>query len=699
MEGRPPGCPSDVLEERGDCERDTAAGGAGGPQALRRGARPARGRLPRESGGGHGPGRRQWRRQDRDDQVHRRHLPGRRGRDPVGRPAGQHPRAQGLRPAGYRGRLPGPRAVRQPRRRPEHVPGPREAVELPSPRRGADGEARPRDARRSVGQDADLGATGRGRPVRRPAPVDRRRQGRALEQQARHPRRADGRARRGPDPPGPRPRQAAGSERPGGRPDLPQHARRLRGRRLHLGPAPRRRRRRVQDNGDDPARDRRGDHRGAPKDGARHVRGRAGGDRVTTPTPATPPVQTPEDAGAVEAPLGPQTLGGAARDWWVGVRNGELGVLPIIVGIVIIAIYFQARNDHFLTAGNFVNLIAQMSAVTIIAMGIVFVLLLGEIDLSVGYLSGIGGVVAAVLLRPDGSQWSTAPALIAAIGVCTAIGLFQGFWFARVGVPSFVVTLAGLLAWNGVVLQIIGSKGTIVIQDKVINGLANDYMSHTLAWGVLLVSIGAFTAQQVLTVFRRRQAGLPNRPWSLIGLRIAVLAAAGIFVVEWADTDRGIPYVGLLMLVLYVFWTFIAQRTKFGRYVYAVGGNAEAARRAGINVTAIRIAVFGISGTMAAIGGIVLASRLSSVDTSTGSGSILLYSIAAAVIGGTSLFGGRGTVASAVLGGIVIGMVANGLGLLNVSVGTQYIVTGVVLLAAATLDSLSRRKSAASGRA
>lgn len=418
-------------------------------------------------------------------------------------------------------------------------------------------------------------------------------------------------------------------------------------------------------------------------------------------TPATPEVQSPKGGLPADDAAAPHvTFQSAVRDWWVGVRNGELGSLPIIVGIVVIAIYFQSRNSQFITAGNFVNLIAQMAAVTIIGMGIVFVLLLGEIDLSVGFVSGMGGVIAAVLLQPDGSQWSTAPALIAAIGVCGAIGLFQGFWFAKIGVPSFVVTLAGLLAWNGVVLQIIGSKGTIVIQNKVINGLANDYMSHALAWAVLILSVAAFAAQQVLTVFRRRQAGLPNRPWSLIGLRIALLAAAGIFVVEWADsTDRGIPYVGLLMLVLYILWTFVAERTKFGRYVYAVGGNAEAARRAGINVTTIRVVVFGISGMMAGIGGIVLASRLSSVDTSTGSGSILLYSIAAAVIGGTSLFGGRGSVKSAVLGGIVIGMVANGLGLLNVSVGAQYVVTGIVLLAAATLDSLSRRRSASAGRA
>jgi D-xylose transport system permease protein len=407
--------------------------------------------------------------------------------------------------------------------------------------------------------------------------------------------------------------------------------------------------------------------------------------------------ETPETPEAL--PVEKQSLGDAVRAWWTGVRNGELGALPIAIGIVVIAVYFQARNSNFLTAGNFVNLIAQASPVIVIGMGIVFVLLLGEIDLSVGYVSGMGGVIAAVLLVPDSNQWATGPAILAALLVGLGIGLLQGWFFAKVGVPSFVVTLAGLLAWNGVVLLIIGSQGTIVIQDKVINGLANDYMSSTLALTVLIVSIAAYVAQQLLAVRSRAKYGLPNVPWSLIILKIVLLGGVGLFVVLWADTNRGIPYVGLLMLVLYVVWSFVAYRTRFGRHVYAVGGNAEAARRAGINVTAIRIACFAICSTMAALGGIILASRLSSVDTSTGGGSILLYSIAAAVIGGTSLFGGRGTVGSAVLGGIVIGMVANGLGLLNVSVGTQYIVTGIVLLGAVTLDSLSRRKSAASGRA
>lgn len=410
-------------------------------------------------------------------------------------------------------------------------------------------------------------------------------------------------------------------------------------------------------------------------------------------------VEPSPSAPATDAPVVRGGLAGYARQWVDNVRGGELGVLPIIIGIVAIGIYFQARNSNFLTAGNFVNLIAQMSPFAVIGMGMVFVLLIAEIDLSVGYVSGMGGVVAAVLLEPGHGQWPTWLALIAAIATGVGIGIFQGFFISRIGVPSFVVTLAGLLAWNGVVLQVIGNKGTIVIQDKLVIGLANDNMSNGLAWIVLIASVVLFLGVQLSTVYRRRQAQLPNVPLSLIAIKTVLLAGIGIFVVEWADTDRGIPYVGLLMLVAYVFWTFVATRIRFGRHIYAVGGNAEASRRAGINVANVRLVVFGISGGMAALGGIVLASRLSSVDTSTGGGSVLLYSIAACVIGGTSLFGGRGKVSSAILGAIVIAMIDNGLGLLNVSAGTKFVVTGIVLLAAVTLDSLSRRRSEATGRA
>src|SRR4051812_32971615 len=407
-------------------------------------------------------------------------------------------------------------------------------------------------------------------------------------------------------------------------------------------------------------------------------------------TPPGVPAPAAEEAGGV---------GDYARERLDSLRAGDLGILPILIGILVIGAYFQYRNSNFLSAGNFVNLIVQMSPFAIIGMGMVFVLLLGEIDLSVGYVSGMGGVVAAVLLEPDGNQTSTIVAVVAALAVGCAIGLGQGFFVAKLGVPSFVVTLAGLLGWNGVVLLIIGDKGTLIVQDKFINGLANDTMSVGLSWLVALGSVALYLGIQASTIYRRRKLDLPNPPWSIITLKTAVIAALAIGVTAWANSDRGIPYVGLLMLGLLLFWTYIAQRTRFGRHVYSVGGNAEASRRAGINVAGIKLGVFAICSTMAALGGLVLASRLSSVDTNTGGGSVLLYSIAAAVIGGTSLFGGRGTVRSAVLGAVVIAMIDNGLGLINVSAGTKFIVTGLVLLAAVTLDSLSRRRIVASGRA
>jgi D-xylose transport system permease protein len=408
---------------------------------------------------------------------------------------------------------------------------------------------------------------------------------------------------------------------------------------------------------------------------------------------AHPQSDLPPSAGARHL-----SLSDMVRQRLADLRGGELGSLPIIVGIVVIAIYFQTRNSHFLTAGNFVNLIAQMAALAIIGMGVVFVLLLGEIDLSIGFVSGMGGVIAAVLLEP-GKGVPTWAAVALALGTGAGIGLFQGFFVAKLGVPSFVVTLAGLLGWNGVVLQIIGNQGTIIIQDKFVNNIANGYVAHWLSWAVAIGSVAAYAGQQAFTVFRRRQAGLPNQPAVLIGARVAILAAFAAAVVAVANSDRGLPYVALIMLGAYILWTFVTQRTRFGRHVYAVGGNAEAARRAGIGVAGIRLAVFSISGLMAAVGGIVLASRLSSVDTNTGGGTILLYSIAAVVIGGTSLFGGRGAIKSAVLGAIVIAMIDNGLGLLNVTAGTKFIVTGLVLLAAVTLDSITRRGREATGRA
>jgi D-xylose transport system permease protein len=416
---------------------------------------------------------------------------------------------------------------------------------------------------------------------------------------------------------------------------------------------------------------------------------------------ATPPVET-SDAAPVGVPGGSsgESLSDYARRWWVGVRTGDLGSLPIIVGLILIAIIFQSQNSQFLTAGNFVNLIVQMAAITVIGMGIVFVLLLGEIDLSVGYVSGVAGVATALLMLPDGhNQLGAGPAIFIALLIGAGIGVLQGLIITKIGVPSFVVTLAGLLGWNGVVLLLIGDKGTVIIQNSLVIGFANDFLPAVTAWIVLVAGVALYAAILMSTDRTRRKAGLPTEPIALYALRVAGLAAAGAVVVGFANQDRGIPYVFLVITGLYLLWTFVLNRTRFGRHIYAVGGNAEAARRAGINVDNVKIACFAICSMMAALGGIILASRLRSIDTNSGGGTILLYSIAAAVIGGTSLFGGRGNIKSAVLGALVIASIDNGLGLLGLSSGTKFVITGLVLLAAVAVDSFSRRGRAQAGRA
>ena len=385
--------------------------------------------------------------------------------------------------------------------------------------------------------------------------------------------------------------------------------------------------------------------------------------------------------------------------WWIDVRSGKLGSLPIIVGLIVIAIVFQSQNDRFLTAGNFVNLIVQSAAIAIIAMGVVFVLLLGEIDLSVGYVSGVAGVIAAVLLVPDGNEVGTVLAVALALGSGIAIGTFHGLIITKIGIPSFVVTLAGLLAWNGVVLLLIGSRGTVVLQDDFLIGLANDFLPEATSWILMFVCVAIYLGTQLNEVRVRRKAGLDHDPLGVVALRTTGLLLALGAVVWVANDDRGIPYVFLVVAFFFLFWTFVLNRTRFGRYVYAVGGSAEAARRAGINVDRIRIYVFAICSFMAAVGGLVLASRLRSVDTNAGGGEILLFSIAAAVIGGTSLFGGVGHIKSAILGALVIASIDNGLGLMGLGSGEKFIITGGVLLLAVAVDSFSRRLQAQSGRA
>ena len=413
-----------------------------------------------------------------------------------------------------------------------------------------------------------------------------------------------------------------------------------------------------------------------------------------------------EPAGGIAEPK--ESLAAALRDRWNGIRAGDVGSLPIILALVLIAVFFQTKNDHFDDPGNVVNLIVQMAGITTIALGVVFVLLLGEIDLSVGYVSGVCGVVAAKLVEPSGtaSSWPVHTpgivSILAALALGALIGLFQGAIIVKVGVPSFVVTLAGYLGWAGVVLIVIGNGGTIPIQDTAINGIANKFFSHTTGSILMAVAVLGYAATQVLHILGRKRAGLATGSLALVALKIAAVAAVGWVVVFYTykagAVPRGLPVVALLLALLAAGLSYLATRTRFGRHIYAVGGNMEAARRAGISVDRVRIAGFMIGSTMAALGGVILASRLQSVDTEAGGSTLLLDSIAAAVIGGASLFGGRGHPKNAVFGALVIAALANGMGLLGYSSGIQQLVTGVILLAAVTVDSISRRRLAASGR-
>jgi D-xylose transport system permease protein len=410
-------------------------------------------------------------------------------------------------------------------------------------------------------------------------------------------------------------------------------------------------------------------------------------------------------AEAAEPPPGGgivDTLADALRGWLARLRMGEWGALPIFIGLAALALLFGSLDSNFYTERNFVNLLLQMSGYTAIAMGVVFVLLIAEIDLSVAFVSGVGAVVMSLMLRPEATNWPWWAAIALALGTTTAIGLLHGLIITKARVPSFVVTLAGLLTWSGVVLILTTeatTSGTIRIQDEVVLGVANDYLPAWAGWTLLLAALGAFAALEAAKVRTRRKRGLSHKPAVIIVAQILALGVIGALAVSYANQDRGVPVVALIVAVFLVFWTFVATRTRFGRHVYAVGGNPEAARRAGISVDRVRIAVFMISGFMAGVGGIILASRLRSVDTGTGGGQLLLNAIAAAVIGGTSLFGGHGRVVSALLGGAVIATVANGMDLLNLASGYKFVITGGVLLAAVLVDAFAKRARAASGAA
>jgi D-xylose transport system permease protein len=392
-------------------------------------------------------------------------------------------------------------------------------------------------------------------------------------------------------------------------------------------------------------------------------------------------------------------LADIARRRWDALKAGDVGSLPIIVGLALIVAFFYSKNENFLSAGNFTNLMTQMAGVTTIAIGVVFVLLLGEIDLSIGYVSGVAGVIVAELQVPDGS-WEVKGVLAIAVAasVTTLIGGLQGSFVAFVGVPSFVVTLAGLLFWQGVILYMIGETGVIIIEDNTINNVANYFFTDRAGLLIAALATALFAFTTLSGVIGRRRHGIRTDNLVVVVAKVVFVGAVMFGAVIWANKERGFPLAFVLVLILLVFWTWVAERTTFGRHVYAVGGNSEAARRSGIPVARIRLYVFMISGLMAGFGGVILAARLNSVDLNAGGGTLLLDAISAAVIGGTSLFGGRGRVISALLGALVISTVGNGIDLLGYSSAIKYMVTGAILLAAVTLDAVSRRRLERAGR-
>jgi D-xylose transport system permease protein len=396
------------------------------------------------------------------------------------------------------------------------------------------------------------------------------------------------------------------------------------------------------------------------------------------------------------------------RARWEALKGGDVGSLPVIVGIIAIGLFFGAKtgsgflhlqHSFFLSADNFTNLIQQMAGVTVIAIGVVFVLLIGEIDLSVGYVSGLASVAVAEFQLPGSSHHF--PGLIAmafAIGVGAGIGFLQGSIIAFIGVPSFVVTLAGLLIAQGLIIKIISGQGAIAIQDQFINDVANYVLTKNTGWIIAIVFTAGLALASLGSYVSRRRAGLPTGNVIFSVLRVAFYGGLAFAAVYVCNRSRGVPLVGLILLFVVVVFAYLAGRTTFGRHVYAVGGNAEAARRAGINVKLIRILCFVISGSMAGLGGIILASRLNGVDQTFGGGTLLLDAIAAAVIGGVSLFGGRGRVSGALFGGLIIGMIANGTDTIGSADWVKYVTTGGILLAAVTLDTVARRRQAAAGR-
>jgi D-xylose transport system permease protein len=485
---------------------------------------------------------------------------------------------------------------------------------------------------------------------------------------------------------------------------------------------------------------------------------------MTRPTPGSPAegtTETPETAagqqdGEFTEDIGAKNIGDAFRRYVAQVRGGELGALPALGGVIVLLVVFANANSVFLSRGNFANFLTQAAPTALLAMGLIFVLLLGEIDLSAGTASGVcastmalslahRGDLAGSLGRPTylmllvfllGAVAITVwfrlwiPAGIVALGMIfiltgltkhvyvsmfvaiaigVAIGTLIGYLVAQIGIPSFVVTLALFLAWQGVLLKFIGEGAAIATKDHhAVFALENENLATFTGWALWIVAMLGYAGYTLTRAIRRRRNHLVSEPLDLVILRIVALAATTGLAVALLSQNRsktvfaeirGIPYAVPLVAVVFILWSLVLAKSRYGRFVYATGGNAEAARRAGIDVTRVRLSVFIICSGMAGLAGIVQSSKQGAVDAAFGNGTTLLYAVGAAVIGGTSLFGGRGKVRDAVIGALVIAMIPNGLGLLrNLDASYEFLLTGLVLLLAASVDALSRKRTSATGR-
>ena len=425
---------------------------------------------------------------------------------------------------------------------------------------------------------------------------------------------------------------------------------------------------------------------------------------VDPDTQSTPAAAAPASSGFDNDNRQAQSIGDSARDYVNRLRGGDMGLLPAILGLVVLVAIFASLNDRFLTTYNMANLVIQASSIIVLAMGIVFVLLLGEIDLSAGVAGGACATITALMLIDY--DWTWWLATLAGVAFGAVIGLAIGALVSFLGIPSFVVTLAFFLGLQAVPLKLIGSGGSLRYNDPVLRGLSIKNVPVTAGWIAAIVIVVAFAALSLWRYRSLSDKGLVHSPLGLVVIRIAVLAAVVLGLTALLNANRapnpnfvisGVPWALPVVIALLLFWTFILTKTRFGRHLYAVGGNAEAARRAGINVRRVRIMAFVICTGMAALAGLLSASYTGKVSPGSGGGNVLLYAVAAAVIGGTSLFGGRGRAIDAVIGGLVIATISNGLGLLNQAAYINFVVTGGVLLLAASVDAISRRRRSSAG--